>query len=131
MRIESQYTAKADYIDTRLDRKDIFKNFVQTEAMFIKVATCPHEHSPRNNGQIKPDKDVLFENLLKNGNQFSHYLQATASYARPCRREPWERGCSSVICQCLIVLQFSTCRWCRPKLLLYFGLSDTRSVARC
>ena len=93
MRIESEYTAKADYIDTRLDRKDIFKNFVQTETMFIKVATCPHEHSPRNNGQIKPDKDVLFENLLKNGNQFSHYLQATASYARPCRREPWERGC--------------------------------------
>ena len=27
---------------------------------------------------------------------------------------------SSVICQCLIVLQFSTCRRCRPKLLLYW-----------
>ena len=39
MRIESQYTAKADYMDTHLDRKDIFKNFVQTEAMFKKAAT--------------------------------------------------------------------------------------------
>ena len=27
---------------------------------------------------------------------------------------------SSVVCQCLIVLQFSTCRRCRPKLLLYW-----------
>ena len=41
MRIESQYTAKADYMDTRtrLDRKHIFNNFVQTEAMFKKAAT--------------------------------------------------------------------------------------------
>ena len=55
-------------MNTRLDRRDIFKNFVQTEAMFKNAATCAHEHSPRNNGQIKPDKDVLFEDLLKNGN---------------------------------------------------------------
>ena len=27
---------------------------------------------------------------------------------------------SSVICQCLVVLQFSTYWWCRPKLLLYW-----------
>ena len=93
MRIESQYTAKADYMDTRLDRKDIFKNFVQNEAMFKKRRLETHERSPRNNGQIKPDKDVLFEDLLKNGNQLSHYLQAAASSAQPGRREPWERGC--------------------------------------
>ena len=31
---------------------------------------------------------------------------------------------SSDICQCLIVFHFSTCRWCRPKLLLIYGLEQ-------
>ena len=37
MTTESQYTAKADYMDTRLDRRDIFKNSVQTEAIFKRT----------------------------------------------------------------------------------------------